>query len=172
MNKFNPFRFSISTLLLLTVIAALAVSHYPKQSEKIYLQESLLDKTETAILKQLRSDGLNIEQIHVCGMGDLASFTVSEIAKDRYHVTEVYVKDTNAADFIDKILEFPELNLIQISNRRTLTLTIDCYAIPNTEKLKETVKGFMNLEPTPADEIAALLSDLGTKVEQETPEGR
>ena len=145
--NFLPFQFSISTLLLLTVIAALAISNYWPASDEAQYDESFLDSADKAVLKQLRIDGLDIEHFyHKGGMGSGARFAIVETSEDEFHVTYIYVRDTDPCKYLDEIVKFPELNYVDISNFRSLSLKIMHPGQHSLNTMKETVKRFLKLQ--------------------------
>ena len=139
-------RFSTGSLFLLTVVVALAIPYFLQDREVSPIEETQLNGADKAILQQLRRNGLDIELFHMCGMGDLATFTIDETDDSEFHVTHVFIKDPNAVSFHRHLVKLPELRSLEISNFASLQLTVSYPGTKNLDMVKDAVARFMKLE--------------------------
>ena len=140
-------QFSITTLLLLTVIAALAIGLNRRERVES-LPESVLHNTDKAILQRLRGDGLDIEQSHFCGNGHLATFSITETASNEFHITDVFIQNPNADRFVSTLIKLPEVHSLHVSASCHSSLTLGLTGLKSKDPalIESAIRNFLQLE--------------------------
>lgn len=139
-------RGTIYFLLLMTLISALVVFYFVRSGRRVSVPESALDKRDLAVLSDLRSNGLPIAQSHMCGMGNLATYSIEETSENEFHICEIYLQHNTPELFVNLICQLPEIQTLHISNQSALSLTISNANRANPKLLQQLIIEFYDLD--------------------------